>query len=508
MDENWIGQAQQSWVPPEEWIQVSELEYNAHPLKLSPALSRRYLSVQKVRIQLTSKHDSSFRCSIALGVGEWRSTLQSRLHRTPEEAFEDVCGQLKECPDEPLLSWKSEINRRLINNSVSVRSAVMRNVVPVGIPRYMCVATWNDENHSKTSSTTWATMGQALLETISRCNEKIAKRPSAEIKPQLDRAAKALLLSGAVTYNTLPGSRFKAKIKWRELDGSSNEVVGSPEPSMKLAYDSALVEAKKLQDRHHMDWSKAAVLMLQARPHAVKVQHRRTELGSIVCSIMWGPSFKTRIEGKPASSERLAFVSACELANNREIRTKQGQQIENGATQKRMEIALIRLRSMRPKLEAERSTLISRSDRDASQNSRLKDITTLLAVLDPALRRGIDFNRANLLLEQFVLDADHAPTLPGYTLTATQQGKLIGALKISSIDAGANVEVGSEFARAANDLGLKQGAALEELIARRLLRLASDGTHILTMAGHAALLSYGASSVSPLASALDKLQRH
>ena len=455
--------------------------------------------------------EARIQCILRWGHGDLAVELRSQPQATDGEAFEEALHWLSLCPDEKPRNWFEAVNEA-VPNLVPPPKVTMRNVVKVGPPRYICTAIWNSQpNEARVSSTARQTMSDALAELIQRLQERAHSFEPAQRLSTQELLKNSGLANPRVEFERSPYGQVSV-LYWSGLDGVRRTAKSQKRATTHEALVDAISIAKEREDSHDIDWVRAARRLL-ARVAPVAAAHfvEETSDGAgasprIRCVLRLDDGVVFR--GPVANSRRSSLLAAVEAALERhtlQSLAKQALAPSTAPGERRAKVVQV-LTHHKSAWVQERSALMALAARSAAQETRLRDVTALLALADPARRNEVDARVAVHLVENVLQStatgAAHSKQCP----SEQRLGSYLMSMLQDSLKPGAQLQPGDALAEECSQDGITADEALEWLFTARLANRKEEGGPTLSEQGARLLIRRPESRVTALASSLRAAQ--
>jgi hypothetical protein len=457
--------------------------------------------------------EARIQCILRWGHGDLAVEIRSQPRDTDGEAFEEALHWLSLCPDEKPRNWFAAVTEA-VPDLVPPPMVTMRNVAPVGPPRYVCTAIWSakpKEVQVRVSSTARQTMSDALAELVQRLHERAHSfRPAHKVSTQ-ELLKGCGLLNPRVEFERSPRGQV-ALLYWTGLDGVRRTATSQQKPSTARALEDAISSAQKLEDSYAVDWVMAA-RRLFARVAPVAAAHFVEEPSAnagasarIRCVVRLDDG--TILRGPVAKTRRSALLAAVEEVRERHALQSLAKDALSPTTapgERRVKVFQV-LTHHKDAWVQERAALMALEARSVAQETRLRDVTALLALADPVRRNEVDARVAVHLIEDVLQ----------FTATGLQHAKqgpseqrLVSYLKSmlqDGVSPGAELQPGDALAEECSQDGITADEALEWLFTARLANRKGEGGPTLSEQGARLLARRPQSGSTALALSLRKAQ--
>lgn len=454
--------------------------------------------------------EARVQCILRWGHGDLAVELRSQPKATDGEAFEEALHWLSLCPDEKPRNWFEAVSEA-VPNLAPTPKVTMRNVATLGPPRYICTAAWNEPKEARVSSTARQTMSDALAELIQRLQERAHLfEPARKVSTQ-DLLKGSGLLNPRVEFERSPRGQV-AVLHWTGLDGIRRTATSLQKPSTARALEDAISSAQKLEDSYAVDWGMAARRLL-TRVAPAEAAHFVEEPGAsagvsarIRCVLRLDDG--TVLRGPVANTRRSALLAAVEEVRERHTLQSLARDALSPTTapgERRAKVFQV-LTHHKSAWVQERADLIALDARSAAQETRLRDLTALLALADPVRRNEVDARVAVHLIEDVLQRT--ATDLQDAKQSPSEQ-RLLRYLKSMLEDGvrpGAELQPGDALAEECGHDGITAEEALEWLFTARLANRKAGGRPTLSEQGARLLARSPGRGSTALALSLRKAQ--
>lgn len=428
-------------------------------------------------------------CILRWGHDELAVELRSGWKTTDAEAFDEALKQVGMCPDEESFNWQAEVGKKVDFGPRPARVS-MRNVVQCGIPRYVCTATWAEPQRDQRSSIPRSTMREAAADLVERIKERSAKVDTPRKLSVSDQLARSGLQKATVGFRK-SGRECVAQLSWRDLDDAKRQCESSPKADQHEATADAIEKARSMDEERSMDWMTAARRILGggASPSGVYFEAAEGEDG--FCCVMRWPEVVPRIVKGPArKTRRQALIAATELEmKQRQTRREAEQALVTGASHShgRQQIFHV-LQQRSPEWTSERSRLVAMANRTQEQDKRLRDLTTLLAVVDPVRRLEVDPIVASRLVEDVLRETARSGAAATWLPTEGRQAAYLRSMCEEGRTAGVSMTRTNGFKAECQADGVEDEKVLQALVTLRLVNRKDDGRMTLSQQGAKVLM--------------------
>jgi hypothetical protein len=435
-----------------------------------------------------------FKCVVRWGHGATQVTLESKFQGSVESAFAEVMALIERCPHEQPFR-ASAIDFGSIDEKSKPSRVEMKNVTPVGIPRYMCSISWGLDGNDTRTTAQHSSMQDAILEVVAivRSRDEARKQATSQRTDYIQILAELGFLKGNVAF-TKKESGWSASISWDRGDGGRGTWTGQRVwPDKQQAIISAASEARAGLDDLEMDWTAMARKnLLECAPPGLHVLVAIANDGGFEAGAFWKEGRSYVVWGNARITKGAAVHSLCEqlrpaLLRRAELRKLIAASGTNSDKMKKLESLL---QEMKPKWIAEKAVLMKQNPQTDKITERIRAISNLLALCDPIQRKRVPESVAERLLSATVLEAYEAVLPTTIALTSSDQVNILRSLCGGGPRVpGTELHRCEEFERAARKLKLKPDALVTDLEGLRLLNKRVNGRLTLTDFGASLLRS-------------------
>lgn len=423
-------------------------------------------------------------CILRWGHDELAVELRSGWKITDGEAFEEAMRLSGMCPDEPIFNWQTELAKQVPVGQRPAR-VTMRNVVPCGVPRYVCTATWNEPARDQRSSLQMTTMREAAADLVERIKERAARIDRPRKMSVAEQLTHSGLLKATVVFRPV-GRQYVAVLSWRDLDDAKRTCESTAKAEQHEAVVDAIDKARGLDEERSLDWMTAAKRLLVggAAPAGVYFEEAQGE-GGVCCLLRWQEQQTRIVKGPPRKTRRQALIAVAAVeVEQRKTRREAANALQAGASQSQGRQQIIHvLQQRRPEWTSERARLVAMASRTPEQDMRLRDLTTLLAVVDPVRRSEVDPMVASRLVEDVLRETARSGPATTWLPPETRQAAYLRAMCEGVPTAGASMRRTAEFEAACQADCVAEDKALQALVTLRLLNRKEDGRMTLSQQG-------------------------